>query len=481
MIEQGAVLHNTDDKKRSGVLQEARRWLLEEGLRFYDPCPGQLKFHKSQGEVRILRAPNQHGKSFAGCVEIAYTVGKVHPYRPNYLGVVCARDCAVTLEKARTVLQDTYRRILPRKPCDLPWLTYEGKQAHWPGLRGGSWATAMSTHEGRLYLADNSFIEFKAYEQALDTFAGNQCHIIREDEECGEAYHTENVARQITLKRNIILTLTPLNYSQWIYAIHEKAESGIEPKFDSILIQRGESKFVSKEVLADMDKDITDPAERAARLFGEFTYAQGKVLTEFGDHNIVDPFPIPDEWHKSVIIDAHLNKSTAISWVAQDFGGGLWTYNEAEIKGDVKQICSEIAIRCAGQRIDLWLIDPSARQSTSIYDKGPMILEFRKFFPAILEANNNVNLGIDTLRKFFKNDVNGPKWKVMKNCQLTIFQLKNASWKPPLKSGETRGKPEIVKKNDEMFDTHRYRALARPEFTNAGSFTGFGVAIYGNG
>ncbi len=461
---------------------EYERQLREEALRFYKPHKKQLLFHQSQASVRGLFGGNQSGKSWAGGMDLGMTVGKVHPYRPNYSGAVFARDCCVDFGVLKAVLIPTYKSILPRGECPLDWKTYEGYPAKWPGLRGGSWKTAWSEQERTIYLADGSFVEFKSYEQGKtnrDSFAGPPRHIIREDEEAPEYLHSENLMRQVTTGQNIILTMTPLNYSQWVYASVYEA-SAHDPRIDVFQMSSFENPNANKEMLARMEKDISDPVERAARLHGEFTYAQGRVWKEYGDHNLVDPFQIPRDWHRSVVIDPHPQKPTAVNWFAEDHNGILFGYREGDYSGTVEEICDNIKIQSGGEYIDAIYIDPSSRQSAKIRGQGALSDEFRKHLPGIIEANNAREIGWEVVRRMVRNNPGtGPRLVIMKNCPITDFQMRNYSWKPPLKTGESRGKADVVKRNDDHPDNVRYRCMASFASRKA-SFSGFDIPMYAN-
>lgn len=480
------------DLQKAAVAEEIRRY-QEERLRFYHegsdlcaPNPIQLEFHKSQAKIRGLFAGNQAGKTFAGTVEMLWVVAKVHPYRSNYIGLVYGRDCCDYLSTLRTTLIPTYNTLVPRDACVLPGRTFEGGVRRWPGIRGGSWKKAWSDDDKTLFLGDGSFIEFKSYEQGREAFQGPVRHIIRMDEEPPESIYNENQLRQATVGRNLIFTLTPLNYSQWLFNdVYEKAVSN--PQVAAFKMSTYDNPYSDPEEIKQIEQNVSDPIERAARLYGDFTFAAGRVYTEYGDHNVHVPFEIPSGWARSIIIDAHLEKPTYVLWAADSPAGKRFYYREMNIKGPVEQICKEIKALCGDEYIDLMLIDPSARQKASIYDKGPLIVEFRKHLPGLVEANNNVMLGIDATRRAFKNGANGPMSYVFKGgighnigCPILHFQLSNYSWKPPTVSGESRGKPEVVKKNDEGPDCVRYREMYGLRTRTQDNFKGFNVGVYAN-
>jgi phage terminase large subunit-like protein len=470
-----------DPQELAKLKAEYARQLEQEALRLYRPHEKQEAFHRSQASKRGLFGGNQSGKSYAGAMEIAWTVGKVHPWRSNKTGRIFGRDCCVDFGVMKSVIIPTYQGILPRKEAKLSGKTFEGKPRIWPGLKGGTWQSAWSSEERSIYLEDGSFIEVKSYEQGRtnrDTFAGPPRDIIRMDEEPPQVLYNENIMRQVTTGQNLLFTMTPLNYSMWLYSgIFEAASR--DPNIDVFQMASKDNPHADSELLKMMAADISDPIERAARLYGEFTYAQGRVWKEYGDHNLIDAAPIPRDWHRSIVIDPHSEKPTAVNWYAEDHRGNIYCYREGDYKGDVEHICDQIKIQCGGEYIDMILIDPSSRQSAAIHGKGSLVDEFRKYFPGVIEANNNREIGWDVVRKMVRNTPTGPKFFVMRCCPVTDFQMRNYSWKPPTKTGESRNKPEVVKHNEDHCDTTRYRCMAQYA-RGQEDFTGFNLGVYAN-
>lgn len=454
--------------------EEYLRRLQEEGLRFYKPHAAQIDFHQSPAEVRLLLGSNQCGKSYALRAEIAWAVGKIHPYRENYIGPVFARHCCADFQVMSSVVIPGYKALLPRKPCVI-----NGKQ--WPGLRGGTWESAWSAEARTIFFADDSLIEFKSYDQDILSYAGPPRHIIGHDEEPPQSLREENVARQATTGRNELFAFTPLNYSQWIYTLIEKGSK--DGPVGVFRMSMYDNPHIKVETIKAIEESITDPAERAARIYGEPTFVEGRVWKEYGAHNLVEPFVIPTHWHRTVVIDPHPEKATGVNAIAtDDQTGRSWVYWEADIKGDVEYICNQIKSQLANQYVQVWLIDPSSRQKAGIYGKGSLVDEFRKYLPWLIEANNDRDVGWEVVRQLVKdNPTGGPKLKVFKSCPTTDFQMKNYSWKPPTASGENRNKPEVVKRNDEHADCIRYFAMHNRQMFMGESFGGFNIRMYGNG
>lgn len=461
------------------VLGEIVRQGTEEQFRLYRPHPTQLAFHKSRALQRGLFGGNQSGKSFAGCCEIAYTVGKCHPYRPNEIGPVFARECCVNFATIKGVLVKTYRKLLPRGRCDLGWTTYEGKPASWPGLKGGSWKTAWNEMDKTLSLEDGGFIEFRTYEQGREAMQGAQFHIIRHDEEPSESIYEENLARQITFKTNILFTLTPLNYSQWLYERIYQLSAKNE-KIDAFMMSVYENPYANVEAIQAMEAACTDPAIRAARLHGEFTFLSGRVYKEYGDHNLVAPFNVPDHWEMTIVIDPHLTKPTYVNLFADDPDTGV-TYCIAEgaFGGDVPQVCGQISLMVGKRHVNKWLIDPSANAEHKIYGKGKLINEFRKYIKYLVPANNNRELGWEAVRQAVRQvpGTVGPKFRIFSSCPGTDQQMRNYMWRAPLRSGEDRGKPEVFKRKDDWCDNIRYKMISVHGPSKDSAFTGFNIRM----
>ena len=456
-------------------LEKVRR-MEEERLLYYNPHAGQLLLHQSQAPTRAAVTGNQWGKSYWGCVEMLWSIGKVHPYRKNYVGRVYGRDCGVDFGQMLGTTVEHYRTLTPRRPQRINgyW---------WPGLLDNDFNKALEWNQEnkKLWFADGSFIEFMSYAQERDRYRGPARHVIRHDEEPPYEIYTENIARQSTTGENMLFTLTPQNYSEWLYAeLHERSIA--DPS--KVFVVSGsvhENPWVDKEYVASLEERYTDPAERAARLHGAWTVLEGRVLKEYGDHNLYDPFKIPHHWYKTILIDPHDEKPTAVNWFATD-GVYHYTYREADLRGDVEEVSRQIRGASGGEMINDILIDPSALRKSTLRGKSiPLVDEFREHLNCDVNlANNDVDLGISSLRAMVKKRMNGPILKVSRLCPVSHKQLLNWSWQAPLKTGEERRKPRVVKRNDDHCDNHKYYSLSAPVEIGGESFDGFNTNPYAN-
>lgn len=477
-------------------LEKIRR-LQEEHLRYYKPNPVQLAMHKSQASKRGLFAANQSGKSFSQLMEMIMTVGKVHPWRPNKTGIVMGRLCCQDVSVIEATILPTLKRIIPREECvlrgykytiergkyagteiEIPNVTFEGKPKRFAGLLGGDFDKAYDKQNKVLTFADGSFIEIKTYEQDLQSYAGPPRDIIGHDEEPPEDKYRENVARQVTRGINLLFAMTPLNYSQWLYAeIYSQAVN--DKNIDIFQMSAYDNPTADYDALAQLEASIADPAERAARMHGAFTYLEGLVYKGYGDHNYIEPFAMPKDWHRTIVIDPHPAKPTAVSWFAEDFDGKVYCYREAQIKGDIDEVCNEIKALSGGDKIDDIFCDPACKGQKTEWGKQSIYFDLQQHFPRIQLANNDVNAGIEKVKRMVNNKQgSGPRFFVFKTCPETDWQMRNLSWKGPTKTGEDRRKPEVVKKKDDLADNVRYKVMTIIEYKKYDDFKGFGIVPY---
>lgn len=456
---------------------EQLRQLREEGLRFYKPHPRQLEFHQLKQETRSLLGGNRSGKSWAGIMEDCFVTGKVHPWRPNKVGTVKTRVCCSTFGLLYDNLIPLLKSTVPRHRCSLDWKTYEGIDAQWPGIEGGKWDSAFDKERLILYLADGSSIDLKSYSQDREVFQGVTRDFTHFDEEPPRDIFEESLLRHASSRTGIdmIFTLTMINYSQWLYNHIYDGAVKYPDRIAYVLCDLRENPHVNETTVLSVQDSITDDAIREARISGRPTVISGRVHKAYGAHNLIDFFMPPREWHHSLVIDPHPEKPSGVLFISEDMAGRLYAWKEMLVKGDVEHQCKEIKSQMGDYNFDLMLMDPSSRQRATTRGKPERLIdEFRAFMPWIVEANNNREVGIERFNRMAKDGPNGPRLYTMRSCPITHHQIMNYMYKPPLKSGEVRGKAEVFKRDDEFPDCYRYRVMYG-ETNDMGEFDGWNV------
>lgn len=433
-----------------------RNRVEHEHLRFYVPHAKQLEFHKSRAPVRAFFAGNQTGKSFSGVMDDLWTLGGVHPYRPNYRAPVRGRVCCVKFTVLRQVLLILFQRFAPRLPCRLEGTTFEGKPRMWPGLRGYNWKDAFDRVDMVLHLADGSSIEFKSYDQDLEAFSGAPLDFIHPDEEPPENVHRENQARQLTTGVDMRFTLTPLKYSQWLY---NEIYQGSAESDDVFVVQASyeDNPHIDEKVVESIKDSDMDEAEKAARLYGALTYIKGRIWKTYGGHNFVDYQKLPDRYTRVLSIDPHRDKDDFANLVAWDsWRGNLYFYRELRASGDIHERIAKVRQLCVGENTDIMVIDPSAEQGVRSLSEKNILDFYMEAFPTLMKADNSrgakdhARAVIERLAK--KSPSGETNLYVMRNCPRTHHQFLNYSYKPPGRTGEDRKQPTIFKKNEDHCD-----------------------------
>ena len=466
----------------TGVLRDR---IANEHLRFYVPHAKQLEFHKSKAPVRAFFASNQTGKTFCGAIDDLWTLGGVHPYRPNYRAPVRGRVCCVKFQVLRQVLLVLFQRFAPRNPCRLEGLTYEGKPRMWPGLRGYNWKDAFDRVDMVLHLADGSPLEFKSYDQDLEAFAGAPLDFIHPDEEPPENMHRENQARQLTTGVDMRFTLTPLKYSQWLY---NEVYQGAAESDDIFVVQASyhDNPHIDEKVVESIKNSDMDEAERAARLYGAFTYTTGRIWKTYGSHNFVDYQKLPDRYTRVLSIDPHRDKDDFANLVAWDsWRGSLYFYRELRASGDIHERIAKVRKLCFGENIDIMVIDPSAEQGVRSLSEKNILDFYTEAFPTIMLADNSRGAKdhsravIERLAK--KSPSGETNLYVMRNCPRTHHQFLNYSYKPPGRTGEDRKQPAIFKKNEDHCDNAIQAVQFLPVGRELKRFKQMSTGLYANG
>lgn len=457
---------------KNELLAEKLRRLDSEQLRSYQPHTKQLRLHQAPHEIRVVATGNQWGKTLAGTVDVLWTVGKCHPYRENYSGQVHGRVMGPDFDTLSKTILGYCRKMCPVFPAKVG-------DFQWPGLWKESWDKALTWNQSEhiLRLADGSSLEFNSYSQDVASLAGTQKHIIMFDEPPPRPEILgENMARQITLKTNMIFTMTPYRAPQFLY---EFLVIGAASRPDKILIitaSSSENPYSSPDVLNNIGAMNISEAEKGARLRGEWTTDWGRVWKEYGEHNKIPVFLPPNEWTRTLVLDPHDEKPCFVIWVARDDATGKdFVYREAQLTGTFEMVSKQIIERSQGEVITRYLMDPkSGSQAATLRGSKTRLEEFRKYISRFMPAKpNNTDTSIEAVRRRVQDRPGGPLLCVMENCPTVHNQMLAYTWRPELPSGESRKSAEVLRRNDEGPACVMYYVNYGHDYDRAASVGGF--------
>lgn len=183
-------------------------------------------------------------------------------------------------------------------------------------------------------------------------------------------------------------------------------------------------------------------------ILGEWCQASGAIFPEFDHDNIyTNPFPSPSYY--LVGIDYGTTNATAATLCA--ITPNKWpqvrveaeyyydsvkvgrTKTDAEIVKDIKDFIGY-------KNVTAIYVDPAA---------ASLKIALRREDLPVIDANNDVLLGIKTLSKF----IAGKNIVVHKSCKNHIEQLQSYAWCP---KAQDRGEDKPIKKSDHQCDSFRY-------------------------
>lgn len=416
----------------------------------YKPHGKQVAFHSSSAQGRLFLGGNRSGKTVGGAVEAIWWLTGRHPYIVTPPPPVRGRCVAVDfLNGVEKIVKPEVARWIP-----------SGE------LKGGSWETAYNKELRTLTLANDSFLEFMSYDQALEKFAGTSRHFIWFDEEPPYDIFVENKMRLIDVGGHWWITMTPVEGMTWVYdTVYLAARS--DPNLKVIEVDMTENVYMNPgEIQAFMSGLTTD--EKAARIRGKFVQIGGLIYKAFGEANIIDPVIPPADWVHVASLDAGFNNPTAWLWGAVDKDGRLIIYDEHYESGQVVSYHAEQVKgmnRIHGRNPDYYVGDPSIRNVDPITGTSILIEYVEHGIPIVL-GNNDVRAGINRVAQMVEGYNGVPRLYITKNCVNTIWEMQRyrwGRWATKRMEFEKNKKEEPHKKSDHACDALRYLVASRPQ------------------
>lgn len=447
------------EQLRQGIKQQADR----PNIYGYHPHAKQLIFHRSPKHTRLYIGGNRSGKTVGGGAEMVYWLTKRHPYRsiPLPEGPVRMRAVGVDFNYGVDMI------MIPEIKRWLP-----------PSfLKNGSWEDSYDNNHRLLTLTNDSFVEFRSYEQDLDKFAGTSRHGTWFDEEPPKHIYNECMARHVDTDGFTWLTMTPVEGMTWVHDdLYEKGKDGDNPNIDVIEIDTNENSHLTPEAIARFLMTL-DPDERRARSRGEFVAFGGRVFKQFTitDHvipAISNPAEVFKDWEWYVSVDHGYNNPSAFLWHAVSKDNKIITFKEHyQSEMTVKQHAERYweITKELGREPDYIVGDPAMGQRSAI--TGVSILqEYADHGIYIAPANNDVKPGIDKMQEYLHVNDGGapPQWQITDECFNLINEMKKLRWKTYTGRKlqfENNKREEIHKKDDHACDSARYFFTFMPDLT----------------
>ncbi len=218
-------------------------------------------------------------------------------------------------------------------------------------------------------------------------------------------------------------------------------------------------------------------------VLASFDVFEGQIFPDLKrDVHCIKPFAIPDEWLKIGGIDHGERNPTAFNWAAVSPRGDLYFYREySRPDAFVDEHCKNLVEMTGNEKIDYWLIDPSAksvRGKTGKKIDQEYREEYKKLTGKDLKlryANNDVSAGIARVHRYLRVDPQrvhpitkkegAPRVFFFDTLTTTLDELEGYKWSKQSPTDENDAKEAPRKKDDHNVDCVRYIIMSRPDIT----------------
>ena len=460
----GAILDGLEKKRRD-----------ESFIRYYQPFDYQKPvFEKFKPGIKILvvAGGNRAGKSLSGAaLTTAFALGK------EYFRGDPAWSWVKDLPIPDKPLQNIWLVGLDFKVLkDVIWREklVSGGGNHPPLLPKDGIVDNILERDMQIYLKNGTVISGKSADSGREKFQSASVGLIWIDEECDAEIFDECYQRTVDCGGLIVVTVTPLIdinsgvKTPWIYNLWEDMKNG-----------RKDVAFVNLSVLDNpvvpevekqklLDKWKGHPEERA-RLFGEFVRRSGLVYPNWDRKVHLKRTNPPPDWFTVVSIDPAATGPTAALWGRVDPSGNIHLYREyVEADMPVSEHAANIKTRNRGDKVDLWLLDPTwGHQRTAEAHKTGQQLYRDAGLPVRLAVVDR-DFGRLAAWEYLQGTVLGPEGrqaKVWVDPSLHEFideiehYIVDSYHSGPLK-GMSKDRPR--KRADDLMNCFQYMAAQRP-------------------
>lgn len=238
-------------------------------LAYFRPTPPQLAFLSSNHPIRLLRAGNQLGKTWAGLADVIYRCLGSHPYTLVKAAPIEAWVVVVSWEQSLAIQKKLWELVPKDSIHDPEWVPGRGFRGKTPILR----------------FLNGSVLRIRTVNQGALALAGATIDYVLIDEPPPEEIWSELAARVLRQRGRIAITLTPIGLPLgWLKRL---VEEGAVQDLHFPLTVENTTPIGGRPLLeqADIDKLTAQvlPQEVAQRIHGEWDsgWVEGRVFKMF--------------------------------------------------------------------------------------------------------------------------------------------------------------------------------------------------------
>ncbi len=326
----------------------------------------------------------------------------------------------------------------------------------------------------QIFAADGSVLTCKSADSGREKFQGASVDLVWFDEECDEEVFDESYQRTVDCAGKILLTLTPLRdiasgvHNPWVFDLYQEWKAG-NPDYVFIGLSVLDNPYVPEIEKTKLKEKWAGHYEERARLYGEFIQRSGLVYNQWDDKkHLIRPISLPGHWKRLACIDPAATGPTACLWAAVAPNGDLYFYREYKESGlTISDHAKNIQVLNAGDRIDIWLIDPKYGAQKNAETHKTNLQLYRDAGIPVRLAVVGEDYGLNASREYIGATVtpNSTHPRAYFYDDLTQFRDERAHYVWDFfQAGEQKGlsKDKPRKRNDDLCNCFQYICAQRP-------------------
>jgi len=292
---------------------ELRRREHEDPLSLvYKPYPIQIDAHKDRHPILLVLGGNRSGKTwFAVAETFLYALGRV-VYAETPDPPVVIWYIMPSLPMFRRTILPIVRKLAPRSEIRL--------------TRNGD---IITKKDNIITFKNGSEIHFLSADMGQRRLQGASVDMVIMDETPDEEIYKEALARVRDRRGRLLMVFAPIDAATYwvkdnIYLPWNAGErADIKVLFMPVADEQGNPMVphFTREDIALMEKQWPDPADRAARMYGQFIVRSGVIFKGFNkETHVIRPFAVPESFARWWVCDPQYHRFATLFYAADEEG-----------------------------------------------------------------------------------------------------------------------------------------------------------------
>lgn len=292
---------------------ELKRREQEDPLKLvYRPYDIQKKAHRDRHPILLVLGGNRSGKTWYAVAEsFLYALGRV-AYAETPDPPVVIWYIMPSLPMFRRTVLPVVRKLAPRAEIKL--------------TRNGD---IITKKDNIISFKNGSEIHFLSADMGQKRLQGASVDIVIMDETPDEEIYNEALARVRDRRGRLVMVFAPIDVTTyWVRdQIYYPWNAGERPDIEVIFMPVADEQgnpmvpHFTREDIQQMERQWPDPAERAARMYGQFITRSGIIFRGFNrETHLIRPFEVPDGFARWWVCDPQYHRFATLYFAADEDG-----------------------------------------------------------------------------------------------------------------------------------------------------------------